>query len=89
MAGLFEVEEEHVWIHDGRFLNKADTLHAIHYFGEGITEVFAFDIDDGFDILVFPVEFATDVEDVLVPFVSVGVVDGFRQLVLVDGCVPY
>lgn len=86
---FFQIQEQHVGIDDGGLLHKTDALDTIHDLGKGIAKGFAFDIDDSLEILVLPVELATDVENILVPLVGIGVIHSFSELVLVNGVVPY
>jgi hypothetical protein len=89
LTSLLEVEEEHVGIDDCGLLDQTDAFDTVHDLGEGITQVFALDIDDGIKVFVFPVELAANGEDVLIPLVRIGVVDSFGEFVLVNGGIPY
>jgi hypothetical protein len=51
--------------------------------------VLAFDVDDCLEVFVLPIELATDVEDILIPFLGFKVIDRFGELVFVNGGVPY
>ena len=56
--------------------------------GQSLFKRFAFDIHNSVCIFVLPVKLAANGEHVLIVFVRIRVLGGFREFVIVDGTVP-